>query len=293
MMRNALIILLLIFPWQFNAQDFSITDGNIATCLGTLFDSGGTGGAGYSNNESYTVTICPDNANDVITLDFINFALDNTNTATPPANNIDNIIIYDGDNTGATTLGTYTGNQLQGSIVTCTSLNTTGCLTLVFTSNDAGTGVFAASITCATPCQRPFAQAISNPDTIAKICIGESVSFDGSSSYAQTGFNIVDYHWDFDDGTIDSLSGATTSYTFNDPGVFNVQLRVIDDNGCINSNLTDLSIWVAPPPVFNPIEFDTSMCIGETVTMTAHPEQYSQTWTAVPDGNLGGPQYVP
>ena len=126
MMRNALIVLLLIFPWQFNAQDFSITDGNIATCLGTLFDSGGTGGAGYSNNESYTVTICPDNANDVITLDFINFALDNTNTATPPANNIDNIIIYDGDNTGATTLGTYSGNQLQGTIVTCTSLNTLG-----------------------------------------------------------------------------------------------------------------------------------------------------------------------
>ena len=293
MMKNALIILLLMFPWQFNAQDFSITDGTISTCLGTLFDSGGTGGAGYSNNESYTVTICPDNANDVITLDFINFALDNTNTATAPANNIDNIIIYDGDNTGATTLGTYTSNQLQGTIVTCTSLNTTGCITLVFNSNDAGTGVFAASITCATPCQRPFAQAISNPDTIAKICIGESVSFDGSSSFAQTGFNIVDYHWDFDDGTIDSLSGATTSYTFNDPGVFNVQLRVIDDNGCINSNLTDLSIWVAPPPVFNPIEYDTSMCIGETVTLTAHPEQYSQTWTAVPDGNLGGPQYVP
>ena len=72
-----------------------------------------------------------------------------------------------------------------------------------------------------------------------------------------------------------------------------MQLHVIDDNGCINSNLTDLSVWVAPPPLFNPIEYDTSMCIGETVTMTAHPGQYSQTWTAVPDGNLGGPQYVP
>ena len=69
MTRNTFIILLLIFPWKFNAQDFSITDGNISTCLGTLFDSGGTGGAGYSNSENYTVTICPDNANDVITVD--------------------------------------------------------------------------------------------------------------------------------------------------------------------------------------------------------------------------------
>ena len=223
-MRNALLFLLLLFPWQLYAQDFSITDGNISTCLGTLFDSGGAGGAGYSNSESYTVTICPDNANDVITLDFINFTLDNTNTAASPANNIDNIIIYDGDNTSTTTLGTYTGNQLQGTIVTCTSLNISGCLTLVFTSNDTGTGVFAATITCATPCQRPFAQATANPDTIAKICIGESVSFDGSSSFAQAGFNIVDYHWDFDDGIIDSLSGAIASYTFDNPGVFNVQL---------------------------------------------------------------------
>jgi len=292
-MKKIILAIYILLSLGVSAQDFSISDGSISTCLGTLFDSGGTGGAGYSNSESFTVTICPDNANDVITLDFLNFALDNTNTATPPANNIDNIVIYDGDNTGATSLGTYTGNQLQGTIVTCTSLNTSGCLTLVFTSNDQGTGVFAATITCSTPCQRPFAQAVSSPDTIAKICIGETVDFDGSSSYAQGGFNITDYHWDFDDGTIDSLSGATTSYTFNDPGVFVVQLHVIDDNGCINSNLTDLSVWVAPYPVFNPIEFDTTMCIGETVTMTAHPDQYAQTWTAVPDGNLGGPQYVP
>jgi hypothetical protein len=70
-MRNALIILLLIFPCQFNAQDFSITDGNISTCLGTLFDSGGTGGAGYSNSESYTVTICPNNAIQLLRLQII------------------------------------------------------------------------------------------------------------------------------------------------------------------------------------------------------------------------------
>jgi len=292
-MKNILFIVGILLSGFYSAQDFSITDGTINTCLGTLFDSGGTGGAGYSNDESFTVTICPNNANDVITLDFLNFALDNTNTATPPANNIDNLVIYDGDNTGAATLGTYTTNQLQGVIVTCTSLNTSGCITLVFTSNDQGTGVFAATITCSTPCQRPFAQAVSSPDTIAKICIGETVNFDGSSSYAQGGFNITDYHWDFDDGTIDSLSGATTSYTFNDEGVYNVQLYVIDDNGCINSNLTDLSIWVAPPPVFSPLEFDTTVCIGETVTFTAHPEQYAQTWTATPDFDLGGPAYVP
>lgn len=293
-MKNKLLVAILFFiPALFSAQDFSISDGSISTCLGTLFDTGGQGGGGYQNNESFTVTICPDNANDVITLDFLNFALDNTNTATPPGNNVDNMTIYDGDNTSALSLGTYTNNQLQGTIVTCTSLNTTGCLTIVFTSNDAGTGIFAATITCSTPCQRPVAMATTTPDTIAKICKGESVNFDGSTSFAQGGFNIVSYHWDFDDGTIDSTSGVNTSYTFNDEGAYVVQLYVIDDNGCINSNLTSLNVWVAPDPVFNPMEFDTSICLGEAATMTAHPEQYAQTWAAVPDGNLGGPQYVP
>jgi gliding motility-associated-like protein len=292
-MKHTLIVLILFFlPTHLLAQDFSIADGTISTCLGTLFDTGGQGGTGYGNSESFTITICPDNPTDIITLDFLNFSLDNTNTANP-GNNVDNMTIYDGDNIGAATLGTYTNGQLQGTIVTCTSLNTTGCLTVVFNSNDVGTGVFAATITCSTPCQRPVAMATSSPDTIAKICKGESVSFDGSSSFAQGTFNIMDYHWDFDDGTIDSTSGVITNYTFNDEGAYVVQLYVIDDNGCINSNLISLNVWVAPDPKFNPMEFDTAICLGETATMTAHPEQYAQAWTAVPDGNLGGPQYVP
>ena len=292
-LKLLLILGLFVTALSSNGQSFSITDGNISTCTGTLFDSGGQGAGGYQNNENYTVTICPDNPNDVITLNFLNFALDGTNTANPPNNNQDYITIYDGDNTGATTLGTYTQNQLQGVIVTCTSLNTTGCITLTFVSNDQGTGVFAATISCSTPCQRPTAVATTTPDTIARICKGETVSFDGSGSFAAAGFNIVDYHWDFDDGVIDSTSGATTTYTFNDEGAYVVQLFVIDDNGCINSNLTDLSVWVAPDPEFDPLNADTNICLGETATMQAFPSQYAQTWTAVPDGNLGGPQYVP
>lgn len=292
-MKHTLYVLILfLLPTHLLAQDFSIADDTISTCSGTLFDTGLQGGTGYGNSESFTLTICPDNPTDIITLDFLNFALDNTNTANP-GNNMDNMAIYDGDNIGAASLGTYTNGQLQGTIVTCTSLNTTGCITLVFTSNDTGTGVFAATITCSTPCQRPVANAITTPDTIAKICKGESVSFDGSSSFAQGTFNIVDYHWDFDDGTIDSTSGVTTNYTFNDEGAYVVQLYVIDDNGCINSNLISLNVWVAPDPIFNPMEFDTAVCLGEQATMTAHPEQYAQTWAAIPDGNLGGPQYVP
>ena len=112
MKHISILFILFILPAYLLAQDFSIADGNISTCSGTLFDTGGQGGNGYGNNESFTITICPDNANDIITLDFLNFALDNTNTANP-GNNIDNITIYDGDNITASTLGTYSNGQLQ------------------------------------------------------------------------------------------------------------------------------------------------------------------------------------
>ena len=78
MKKLLIVVLSLTLTIGLNAQGiFSITDGQISTCNGTLFDSGGQGGTGYQNNENYTVTICPDNPNDVITLDFQSFNLSN------------------------------------------------------------------------------------------------------------------------------------------------------------------------------------------------------------------------
>jgi gliding motility-associated-like protein len=271
----------------------SIADGNVSTCNGTLFDTGGQGGNGYSNNENHTLTICPDNPNDVITLVFVTFNLDNTNTAGGGGNNQDRITIYDGNSVTSTSLGSYTGNQLQGSIVTCTSLNTSGCITLTFQSNNTGTGFFAATITCTTPCQRPTAVATSNPGSPALICKGDVVTFNGSASYAQTGFSIAQYVWNYADGTTDTLTTPTSSHSFATEGEYVVQLYVIDDNGCINSNLVDIQVLVAPDPIFTPLINDQTICLGETANFQAFPAQYAQTWTGMPDGNLGGPQYVP
>ena len=119
-----------------------ISNLNASTCADILYDTGGAGGTGYSENENHTLTICPDNPNDIITLNFTNFNLSTVNTAgAGNPSNADSFTIYDGDNTGATSLGVYQGTQLQGIIVSCTSLNTTGCLTVVFQSNDQGNGV--------------------------------------------------------------------------------------------------------------------------------------------------------
>ncbi len=277
----------------FSQTFVSIADGMVQTCNGTLFDTGGQGGPGYSNNENHTITICPDNPTDVITLVFVTFNLSNVNTAGGGGNNMDNMTIYDGNSTAATSLGSYTTNQLQGTIVTCTSLNTSGCITLTFNSNSAGTGAFAATITCTTPCQRPTAVATSNPGSPARICKGDVVTFDGSASTAQAGFNISTYIWNYDDGTTDTLTTPTTTHTFNTEGEYIVQLYVIDNNGCINNNLVDIQLLVAPDPIFTPLVATETICLGETGNFVATPNAYEQTWSGMPDGNLGGPQYVP
>ncbi len=288
-----IFMLFLIITFNFAQTIVSISDGTVNTCNGSLFDSGGQGGSGYSNNENYTLTICPDNPNDIITLDFLNFALSNVSTANP--NNADNLTIYDGDNILATTLGSYGSNQLQGLIVTCTSLNTSGCLTLVFESNDQGTGVFAATITCSTPCQRPTASmtmptVVNNPH---RICEGDNVSFDASGSSAIGTFNIVSYIWNWGDGDADTTTTATMNHTYANNGEYPMHLYVIDDNGCINSNSETIKVQVGTEPDMQFITGDTTLCIGETSCLFAQPQLMPVTWTGLPESGLGGATYLP
>ncbi|MFZ5553510.1 MAG: PKD domain-containing protein [Bacteroidota bacterium] len=249
----------------------AVTGQTFNTCNGVLYPAGGVTGSGYTNGENWIVTICPDVPGDAINLDFITFALSTQNTAPPPGNNIDNFTIYDGNTTGAPTLGTYTGNGLQGLVVSCTNFNTSGCLTIEFHSNSAGTGNFAATISCVTPCQRPTAVLDSPipaaPDTCFKICTGESMTFDGSSSFAAAGFNIAQYTWNFDDGTIDSTSGPVASHTFNQEGEFLVDLYILDDNGCAATNRVTVQVLVGTTPSFAGTTGDTSICLGETVCL--------------------------
>jgi hypothetical protein len=200
----------------------AMTGQTFNTCNGVLYASGGVSGTGYLNGENWIITICPDIPGDAINLDFITFNLSNQNTATPPANNADVFCIYDGNSTTSTSLGCYGGTGLQGLVVSCTSFNTSGCITIEFHSNSAGTGNFAATVTCTTPCTRPTA-AISAPipiapDTCFKLCVGESLTFNGTPSFAAPGFNIAQYTWNFDDGT--TGSGPIVSHTFNDEGEF-------------------------------------------------------------------------
>ncbi|MBK8532757.1 MAG: gliding motility-associated C-terminal domain-containing protein [Flavobacteriales bacterium] len=277
------LVLLLLFALPAVGQQFSISAGSVNTCSGILEDTGGPSGQ-YSNNENFTVVICADNPGDAISLTWVVFTLSPTGPNPP-----DRIQIWDGNSTAATFLGEYSGTSLQGLITSATSFNTTGCLTVRFISNGNGTGNFAASITCYTPCERPTAVGTMSEGSPARICVGEVLDFDGNGSYAAQNFYVASYTWDFDDG--ETFNGPVTSHSFAEPGEYVVQLFLLDDNDCASANLVDLQVLVSTTPSFAGTVESIQTCIGATVDLNAVVTPV--TWTGIPEANFGDGVYLP
>lgn len=287
-------LLLSAFGSELLAQDYPMSDTQITTCGGVFTDDGA--GASYAVGQSYTMTICPDNPGDVISVDFSAFAL----YTSPNPNNSDYLSIFDGDNTGANTLGNYTGNALQGTPVTGTVMNITGCLTFVFSSNPNGPGTFPGwegTISCTTPCANPTsASEIVDPvpqgiEQSIGICLDAPVTFGDIGSAAQAGFTIENWIWDYGDGVIDVMTNSDdVTHAFTEPGEYIVTLSVEDNNGCRSLNLEPLQILVSTIPVFN-TEFDSPVCLDEIHIIDANPIQ-SVTWTALPPQVVAGETYL-
>lgn len=286
-------LVFLAFSYSVSAQVVvtmdAATDGTtVTTCDGILNDSGGGPGA-YSNDENVTVTICPDTPGDFITIQWNVFSLSTFDDDPDPNDvNMDYISIWDGNSSvGPPTLGSYSGNALSNTTASATSNNTTGCLTVNFYSNSAGTGQYGGIITCQSPCEPPTAFGeIVNADNAAgdsiATCVGELVDFSGYG-VAEPGFSIANLLWDFGDGTVDNTNSGNVSHAYAEPGYYVVELFTTDDNNCDNLNLISLGIYVATNPTFDPFSGDTTVCLmnGE-YSLYAYPDLYAETWTDTP-----------
>ncbi|MEO8591264.1 MAG: PKD domain-containing protein [Flavobacteriales bacterium] len=285
-MRNSILTVLGLLAAQgASAQSHTIAEPYIEDCVGAFLDSGGEGASGYQNNENYTSTICPNGGGPAISLQFITFTLSTAGTAPT-----DQLSIYDGPDTSYPLIGTWSGNDSPG-IISASFGNTSGCLTLVFTSNETGQGVFSAILTCFQPCEPPTPVATMGESIPALVCQGEVLNFDATGSYAAAGFNVVDYVWNFDDGSLDSTSGALTNHSFDVPGEYVVQVTVIDDNDCESTSLVDLQILVSTTPTFTGTTGDTVICQGDSVHLVGVTTP--TTWSAIPEANFGDGIYLP
>ncbi|MGQ3133642.1 MAG: PKD domain-containing protein, partial [Flavobacteriales bacterium] len=260
-MRNLVagIIVSLSFAFPVFSQNINMSNGSGTACSGTFYDNGGNGN--YSNNQTITYTICPSVAGNRVVMNFSTFALEN---------NYDFLTIYDGNNTSAPTLGTYTGNSGPG-LVSATSTNTSGCLTFVFISNSSGVAAgWVAAISCATPCQTITSNLVSSsPATnsgIIRVCQGQTVTFNGSGTFSNSGAGAT-YLWSFGDGT--TGSGTSVTHTYPNPGSYLVNLTITDPSGCHNSNHLNQVVQVSTTPTINLTASPATLCVGATAALNA------------------------
>ena len=241
------------------SQNINMSNGSGTACSGTFLDNGGNGN--YSNNQTLTYTICPSVPGNRVVMNFTAFALEN---------NYDFLTIYDGNNTSAPTLGTYTGTSGPG-LVSATSTNTTGCLTFVFISNSSGVAAgWSAGISCATPCQTITANLVSSSPAsnsgVIRVCQGQAVTFNGSGTFSNSGAGAT-YLWNFGDGT--TGSGTSVTHTYPNPGSYLVNLTITDASGCHNNNHLNQVVQVSTTPAINLSASPATLCVGATSALNA------------------------
>jgi PKD repeat protein len=78
--------------------------------------------------------------------------------------------------------------------------------------------------------------------------VGELVFFNASQSTPGTGRTIVEYSWDFGDGSR-VKTGVTTSHDFELSGMYLVTLTVTDDRDEMTTSSQPITVHPALPPV--------------------------------------------
>ena len=92
------------------------------------------------------------------------------------------------------------------------------------------------------------------------VCQEEEMTFTDQSQILSG--SIISWAWDLGDGTISSQPSLT--HTYQDTGVYTVQLVTVSDQGCIDSVAHDVEVFPNPEP-----EFDVSFaCMGDTSFFT-------------------------
>jgi len=268
---KGLLALILFLPIALPAQNYLMNGSPITTCSGTFYDSGGPTG-NYGNNQNLSTTICADGSGGT----HARLAFSGANLAAG-----DVLCFYDGPNAAAPLLSCSSDYPPgQPFVVQATATNPSGCITVVFQSDAAGTATgWAAAISCVASCQTVLANLVSTLPVSAPadtgwidICPGQRVFFNGTGIYPQNNFAYpqsdfsTTFEWNFGDGGI--AYGPNTSHRFNQPGGYYVQLHLTDTLGCRSTNLISQRVRVAPRPQFA-LEPVSRICAGDTLHLSA------------------------
>ena len=133
------------------------------------------------------------------------------------------------------------------------------------------------------------------------ICQGESISFSGSGSYPQSSSNVGFYVQDDASSTFlwlvgneASIDGQGINYTFNNEGVFVVNLVVTDNNDCSSTNFFNLAVRVSTTPDISlNASGDLLICPDETTIINTNIQVFPTTAQAVCENEVSGITFLP
>ncbi len=74
-----------------------------------------------------------------------------------------------------------------------------------------------------------------------RVKVNGVIKFNGSQSHDQDG-SIVNYIWDFGDGTGDSSNNPYPEHSYASMGIYNVTLTVIDNTGAMDADSTTVLV---------------------------------------------------
>jgi PKD repeat protein len=133
-------------------------------------------------------------------------------------------------------------------------------VTLTVTDNDGATDSATATKTVVN--RPPVANFTESAHTVDS---GEAIDFDASVSYDPDG-TIVTYTWDFGDGN--TATGINVDHAYEDDGIYNVTLTVIDnDDATCSSNATKTVLNRGPVAGFT--ESAHAVNVDETIDFNA------------------------
>jgi PKD repeat protein len=102
--------------------------------------------------------------------------------------------------------------------------------------------------------------------------VGQTVTFNASTSLAAPGHNITSYAWDFGDGT--TAGGPVTTHAYTAPGSYTVLLTTTDDVGRKGTSTQTISVGAAGLTAdfnFSP----SAPAVGQAVSFDATPSKAS------------------
>lgn len=259
---------------------------SVTNCNILIYDDGGLTG-NYAPNVNETLTILSNDPNNgCVMVEITDLDIDVSDTLT----------IYDGVGTSGPVLHKINNDNYDPTGTfryAATIQNTTGALTLQFTSDGSGEGTgFEIRTSCIAPCQRITLHIDSancshlphlNPDDgyyYVDVCPYDTFHFSVRGEYPDNDFsyhqadNTTTFLWDFDLEEIDSLGGNSVNYYFTPGRGYDVSISAADQSQCLSLIPITFRVRTSKNPIRD-ISQLPPICTGQQLDLSVGYDQIS------------------